>query len=104
MKSGIDPLEPSTLFFDIGSGLGPHALPMSQAGCLEYMKKTALDTVPVILISSNVDDNNIQKAYEYDVVDYIQKPFQEDVVRQRVQRVVDLYQNKREKDAYEQAE
>ncbi len=30
---------------------------------LEYMKKTALDTVPVILISSNVDDNNIQKAY-----------------------------------------
>jgi len=71
---------------------------------LEYMKKTALDTVPVILISSNVDDNNIQKAYEYDVVDYIQKPFQENVVRQRVQRVVDLYQNKREKDAYEQAE
>ena len=71
---------------------------------LEYMKKTALDTVPVILISSNVDDNNIQKAHEYDVVDYIQKPFQEDVVRQRVQRVVDLYQNKREKDAYEQAE
>lgn len=71
---------------------------------LEYMKKTALDTVPVILISSNVDDNNIQKAYEYDVVDYIQEPFQEDVVRQRVQRVVDLYQNKREKDVYEQAE
>ena len=71
---------------------------------LEYMKKTALDTVPVILISSNVDDNNIQKAYEYDVVDYIQKPFQEDVVRQRVQRVVDLYQNKREKDVYERAE
>ena len=71
---------------------------------LEYMKKTALDTVPVILISSNVDDYNIQKAYEYDVVDYIQKPFQEDVVRQRVQRVVDLYQNKREKNVYEQAE
>ena len=71
---------------------------------LEYMKKTALDTVPVILISSNVDDNNIQKAYEYDVVDYIQKPFQENVVRQRVQRVVALYQSKREKDTYEQAE
>ncbi len=71
---------------------------------LEYMKKTALDTVPVILISYNVDDNNIQKAYEYDVVDYIQKPFQENVVRQRVQRVVALYQSKREKDTYEQAE
>ena len=71
---------------------------------LEDMKKTALDTVPVILISSNVDDNNIQKAYEYDVVDYNQKPFQENVVRQRVQRVVALYQSKREKDTYEQAE
>ena len=58
----------------------------------------------LILISSNVDDNNIQKAYEYDVVDYIQKPFQENVVRQRVQRVVALYQSKREKDTYEQAE
>ena len=71
---------------------------------LEYMKKIALDTVPVILISSNVNDNNIQKAYQYDVVDYIQKPFQENVVRQRVQRVVEIYRSKRQKDAYEQAE
>ena len=58
----------------------------------------------MILISSNVDDKNIHKAYDYDVADYIQKPFQEDVVRQRVQRVVDLYQTRRESEAYEQAE
>ncbi|MDE6622129.1 MAG: response regulator [Lachnospiraceae bacterium] len=71
---------------------------------LKYMKETALHSVPVILISSNVDDKNIHKACDYDVADYIQKPFQEDVVRQRVQRVIDLYQMKRENIEYERAE
>ena len=71
---------------------------------LKYMKETALRTVPVILISSNVDDKNIHRACEYDVTDYIQKPFQENVVRQRVQRMVDLYQMKKEKVEYERAE
>ena len=70
---------------------------------LKYMKETALCTVPVVLISSNVDDKNIHKAYDYDVADYIQKPFQEDVVRQRVQRVVDLYRNKKGNVEYKQA-
>lgn len=63
---------------------------------LKYMKETAFYTVPVILISSNVNDNNIHKAYDYDVADYIQKPFQEDVVRQRVQRVIELYRTRKE--------
>ena len=71
---------------------------------LKYMKETALHTVPVILISSNVDYKNICRACTYDVADYIQKPFQEDVVRQRVQRVVTLYQNKKEHIKYGQAE
>lgn len=71
---------------------------------LKYMKKAALRTVPVILVSSNVDDENINRASDYDVADYIQKPFQEEVVRRRVQRVVDLYQAKRDNEEYEQAE
>ncbi|MDE6220390.1 MAG: response regulator [Lachnospiraceae bacterium] len=71
---------------------------------LKYMKETALHSVPVILISSNVDDKNIHKACAYDVADYIQKPFQEEVVRRRVQRVIDLYQTKRTNIEYEQAE
>ncbi len=71
---------------------------------LKYMKETALCTVPVIFISSNVDDQNIQRARDYDVADYIQKPFQENVVRRRVQRVIDLYQNRKGSDAYMQAE
>jgi len=71
---------------------------------LKYMKETALYMIPVVLISSNVNDNNIHKACDYDVADYIQKPFQEDVVRQRVQRVIDLYQTRKENEEYEQAE
>ena len=39
---------------------------------LKYMKETALHTVPVILISSNVNDRNIRRACDYDVADYIQ--------------------------------
>ncbi len=71
---------------------------------LKYMKETELNMVPVILISSNVDDKNIHRASDYDVADYIQKPFQEEVVRRRVQRVVGLFQVKRENEEYEQAE
>lgn len=71
---------------------------------LKYMKETALDMIPVILISSNVDDKNLHRASAYDVADYIQKPFQEDVVRQRVQRVIDVYQSKKENTEYEKAE
>lgn len=71
---------------------------------LKYMQETALYDVPVILISSNVDDKNISRASSYDVADYIQKPFQEDVVRQRVQRVVNLYQMKKENVEYGEAE
>lgn len=71
---------------------------------LKYMKETMLHMVPVILISSNVDDRNIDRASDYDVADYIQKPFQEEVVRRRVQRVVDMYQTKRKNEEYKQAE
>lgn len=71
---------------------------------LKYMKESALCTVPVILISSNVNDINIKKARDYDVADYIQKPYQENVVRQRVKRMVDLYQIRKENEKFRQAE
>ncbi|MDE6916727.1 MAG: response regulator [Lachnospiraceae bacterium] len=70
---------------------------------LKYMGEAALHTVPVILVSSNVNDQNIHRAYDYDVADYIQKPFQENVVRQRVQQVIALYQAKKERFEYERA-
>lgn len=71
---------------------------------LKYMKETSLYNVPVILISSNMNESNIHKLSAYDiVVDYIQKPFQENIVWQRVQRAIELYQ-KKENIKYERAE
>lgn len=62
---------------------------------LEYMQQKQLQNVPVVLISSNVNDENIRKAYTYEVADYIQKPFEEDIVRRRVERIIDLFEKKR---------
>lgn len=62
---------------------------------LNYMKEQNLQSsVPVVLVSSNVNDENIRKAYEYEVADYIQKPFQDEVVRCRVERVIELFKTR----------
>lgn len=62
---------------------------------LEYMQAKRLQNVPVVLISSNVNDENIRKAYTYEVADYIQKPFEEDIVKRRVERIINLFEKKR---------
>lgn len=62
---------------------------------LEHMKEHDMQSVPVVLVSSNVNDENIRKAYKYEVADYIQKPFQDDVVRRRVERVIKAFENRR---------
>lgn len=64
---------------------------------LEYMQAKQLQNVPVVLISSNVNDENIRKAYTYEVADYIQKPFEEDIVKRRVERIINLFEKKRSK-------
>lgn len=61
---------------------------------LEYMKKNKLSHIPVVLVSANVNDENIRKAYDYDVADYIQKPFEEEIVRARVEAVIFDYENR----------
>ena len=63
---------------------------------LKYMKEKNLQDVPVVLISANVNDENIHKAYAYEVADYIQKPFQEPVVRRRVDKIIELFEQKKQ--------
>lgn len=63
---------------------------------LRYMKENELQDVPVVLISANVNDENIHKAYAYEVADYIQKPFQEPVVKRRVEGIIELFEKKRQ--------
>ena len=45
---------------------------------------------------SNVNDENIHKAYSYEVADYIQKPFQEPVVKRRVESIIELFEKKKQ--------
>ena len=62
---------------------------------LEYMKEQRLQSIPVILISAKIDDENMHKAYEYEVADYIQKPFDEEVVKKRVENIIKLFEKKK---------
>ncbi|MBQ7943360.1 MAG: response regulator [Lachnospiraceae bacterium] len=64
---------------------------------LDFMQKQGLKSVPVIMISSNATEENIYRAYDYEVADYIQKPFEEDVVRRRVESIIHMFEKRKEK-------
>lgn len=62
---------------------------------LEYMKKkNLLKIIPVICVTVNDTDDIIKRVYEYEVADYIQKPFQPDVIKRKVSKVIDAYRNR----------
>lgn len=62
---------------------------------LEYMKENNLQDIPVVLVSANVSGENIRKASIYEVADYIQKPFEDEVVRKRVEHVMKMFEKRR---------
>ncbi len=64
---------------------------------LDFMKQHEVKSVPVIMISSNATEENIYRAYDYEVADYIQKPFEEDVVKRRVESIIHMFEKRREK-------
>lgn len=64
-------------------------------GFLERCKQLGLGQgVPVVLITGDDSDASALKSYELGVADRIPKPFNQYVVRQRVQNIVDLYKHK----------
>lgn len=54
-----------------------------------------ISNVPVIMISSEDSDNYIRRAYEMGVTDYINRPFDANIVYQRVSNTVKLYAKQR---------
>lgn len=63
---------------------------------LKYMADEHwLSDVPVIMISSEDSDNYIRRAYEMGVSDYINRPFDANVVYQRVSNTIKLYAKQR---------
>lgn len=66
-------------------------------GVLFEMKREHItDYVPVIMISSDSDTANMERAYDLGALDYITRPYAERIVRRRVLTTVDLYQRQRE--------
>ncbi|MDR2295667.1 MAG: response regulator [Clostridiales Family XIII bacterium] len=68
---------------------------MDGFGVLENMiLNKSIETIPVILITAESDEEKALMGYSMGVVDIINKPFNPDIVRRRVQNTVDLYLHK----------
>lgn len=52
---------------------------------LDYIEKNKID-VPVIIISGETSKESINKAFEYNVVDVIKKPFDIDIIKEKIDR------------------
>ena len=65
-------------------------------GVLEYMNtKGWIDSIPVIMISSENTNDFVEKAYAGNVTDFISRPFDASIVRHRTSNTIALYAKKR---------
>ena len=65
---------------------------ISGFGVLEYMKKKELlDRLPVVIVTDDDSEETSKKAYEYKVADIVIKPFEPEIIRRRVQNIIELY-------------
>ena len=61
-------------------------MPEADGFCvLEYIAKNNID-IPVIIISGDTSKESINKAFEYNVVDVIKKPFDSDIIKEKIVR------------------
>ncbi|MDR3224853.1 MAG: response regulator [Clostridiales Family XIII bacterium] len=61
-------------------------------GVLQAMNRSGkINTIPVILVTSEDDDEMAFRSYSLGVSDVIHKPFNASIVNQRVTNVIDLY-------------
>lgn len=68
---------------------------MDGFGVLEFMHENKmLDSIPVILITSEDALDSEDQAYSYGVADVIHKPFYPHIVKRRSKNIIELYQNK----------
>ena len=62
---------------------------------LEYMQeRKLLDTIPVIVVTSEAVLDSEERAYSYGVADVIHKPFYSHIVKKRAENIIELYQSK----------
>ena len=62
---------------------------------LEYFKNYSLsDKIPVYIISGDDSKETINKAFTYDIVDMLNKPFSTDNIKEAVKRAINLKSTK----------
>lgn len=61
----------------------------------DLSRRSAMDNLPVIMISSEDSDDVVLRAYELGASDYISRPFAARVVRRRVSNTIRLYAKQR---------
>ena len=61
---------------------------------LDYLNdNNYLSKLPVIIISGNYDKETRNKAYSYQIADMLEKPFNVQVVRHRIENLINLYRS-----------
>lgn len=61
----------------------------------DLSRRSGIDNLPVIMISSEDSDDAVLRAYELGASDYINRPFDSRVVRRRVSNIIRLYAKQR---------
>ena len=61
-------------------------------GVLEYMKEhELLDDIPVVIVTDDSSEETSVKAFEYNVADMVIKPFEQRIIKRRVENIIELY-------------
>jgi putative two-component system response regulator len=61
---------------------------------LEYLKNNGLiNAMPVIIISAAEDKETRQRVYSYNIADMLEKPFNLEIIRLRINSFINLYKN-----------
>ena len=61
---------------------------------LDYLNdNNYLSKLPVIIISGNYDKETRARAYSYEIADMLEKPFNVQVVRHRIENLISLYRS-----------
>ncbi len=61
---------------------------------LDYLNdNNYLTKLPVIIISGNYDKETRNKAYSYQIADMLEKPFNAQVIRHRIENLINLYRS-----------
>lgn len=61
---------------------------------LDYLNdNNYLTKLPVIIISGNYDKETRNKAYSYSIADMLEKPFNAQVIRHRIENLINLYRS-----------